>query len=152
MRLSVDSLSGSAPTGLANEARNEPTNRTSQTVVAVSTSAIERPPHEQGPSDDSISRQEAPEAAVDAPIAVVSHDEEMTRRYPDRIHMISRPEVLSRWLLEDGIGLVKRLAIDVDTDAEKSYLAMLAARLQLPPELVEELNRQVEIQTSYPDP
>jgi uncharacterized membrane protein YebE (DUF533 family) len=46
------------------------------------------------------------------------------------------------------IYLVSRLAIDVDTDAEKSYLAMLAARLQLPPELVTELNRQVETQTT----
>jgi uncharacterized membrane protein YebE (DUF533 family) len=46
------------------------------------------------------------------------------------------------------IYLVSRLAIDVDTAAEKSYLAMLAARLQLPPELVSELNHQVETQTT----
>ena len=45
------------------------------------------------------------------------------------------------------IYLASRLAIDVDTAAEKSYLAMLAARLKLPPELVTELNRQVEAQT-----
>ena len=44
------------------------------------------------------------------------------------------------------IYLASRLAIDVDTAAEKSYLTMLAARLQLPPELVTELNRQVESQ------
>jgi uncharacterized membrane protein YebE (DUF533 family) len=46
------------------------------------------------------------------------------------------------------IYLASRLAIDVDTPAEKSYLAMLAARLQLPPELVTELNRQVEAQST----
>jgi uncharacterized membrane protein YebE (DUF533 family) len=46
------------------------------------------------------------------------------------------------------IYLASRLAIDVDTAAEKSYLAMLAALLQLPPELVAELNRQVEMQTT----
>ena len=34
------------------------------------------------------------------------------------------------------IYLASRLAINVDTAAEKSYLAMLAARLNLPPELV----------------
>ena len=38
--------------------------------------------------------------------------------------------------------------VDVDTAAEKSYLAMLAARLQLPPKLVVELDRQVETQTT----
>jgi len=46
------------------------------------------------------------------------------------------------------IYLASLLAIDVDTAAEKSYLAMLAARLNLPPELVTELNRQVETQTT----
>jgi uncharacterized membrane protein YebE (DUF533 family) len=35
------------------------------------------------------------------------------------------------------------LAIDVDTAAEKSYLAMLAARMNIPPELAAELQRQV---------
>ena len=45
------------------------------------------------------------------------------------------------------IYLASRLAIDVDTAAEKSYLAMLAARLNLPSELVAELHRQVEMQT-----
>jgi len=34
------------------------------------------------------------------------------------------------------------LAIDVDHPAENAYLAMLAARLKLPPELVKELNQQ----------
>ena len=46
------------------------------------------------------------------------------------------------------IYLASRLAINVDTAAEQSYLAMLAARLQLPPELVTELNRQVEAQST----
>ena len=46
------------------------------------------------------------------------------------------------------IYLASRLAIDVDTAAEKSYLAMLAARLKLPSELVAELNRQVETQNT----
>ena len=45
------------------------------------------------------------------------------------------------------IYLASRLSINVDTAAEKSYLALLAARLNLPPELVMELNRQVETQT-----
>ncbi len=44
------------------------------------------------------------------------------------------------------IYVASLLAIDVDTADEKSYLAMLAARLKLPPELVMELNRQVESQ------
>ena len=38
------------------------------------------------------------------------------------------------------------LAVDVDTAAEKGYLAMLAARLRLPSELVMEIERQVEAQ------
>lgn len=46
------------------------------------------------------------------------------------------------------IYLASLLAIDVDTAAEKSYLAMLAARLNIPPELVAELHRQVESQTA----
>ena len=46
------------------------------------------------------------------------------------------------------IYLASLLAVDVDTAAEKSYLAMLAARLNLPPELVAELHRQVEAQQS----
>ena len=37
---------------------------------------------------------------------------------------------------------------DTDTAAEKAYLAMLAARLNLPAELVEELHRQVEAQAA----
>ena len=45
------------------------------------------------------------------------------------------------------IYLASLFAIDVDTAAEKSYLAMLAARLNLPSELVAELHRQVEMQT-----
>ena len=46
------------------------------------------------------------------------------------------------------IYLASLLAIDVDTAAEKSYLVMLAARLNLPSELVAELHRQVEMQTN----
>ena len=46
------------------------------------------------------------------------------------------------------IYLASRLAIDLDTAAEKSYLAMLAARLNLLPELIMELNRQVETQAT----
>lgn len=46
------------------------------------------------------------------------------------------------------IYIASLLAIDVDTPGEKSYLAMLAARLNLPPELVAELHRQVEAQTT----
>lgn len=41
------------------------------------------------------------------------------------------------------IYIASFLAVDVDTDAEKSYLGMLAARLQLPPQLVTELENQV---------
>lgn len=41
------------------------------------------------------------------------------------------------------------LAVDVDTPAEKGYLAMLAARLRLPSELVLELERQVEAQRAF---
>ena len=44
------------------------------------------------------------------------------------------------------IYLASILAVDIDTPAEKSYLAMLAARLGLPPDLVTELHRQVEAQ------
>ncbi len=41
------------------------------------------------------------------------------------------------------------LAVDVDTAAEKGYLAMLAARLRLPSELVVEIERQVAAQKSF---
>ena len=44
------------------------------------------------------------------------------------------------------IYLASLLAVDIDTPAEKSYLAMLAARMNLAPELVAELHRQVEVQ------
>jgi uncharacterized membrane protein YebE (DUF533 family) len=56
------------------------------------------------------------------------------------VNSAASPEVAAE------IYLASRLAIDVDTPAEKSYLAMLAARLQLPPELVRELDRQVDSQ------
>lgn len=45
------------------------------------------------------------------------------------------------------IYIASLLAIDVDTAAEQSYLAMLAARLNIPPELATELRSQVEAQT-----
>lgn len=48
------------------------------------------------------------------------------------------PEIASE------IYVASRLAIDVDTDAERAYLQMLAARLQLDRDLVTELDRQVE--------
>ena len=41
------------------------------------------------------------------------------------------------------------LAVDVDTAAEKGYLAMLAARLRLPSDLVTELERQVDAQRTF---
>ena len=45
------------------------------------------------------------------------------------------------------IYIASLLAIDVDTTAEESYLNMLAARLNIPPELAVELRRQVEAQS-----
>ncbi|MDJ0815784.1 MAG: tellurite resistance TerB family protein [Desulfobacterales bacterium] len=44
------------------------------------------------------------------------------------------------------IYIASLIAIDVDTTAEQSYLAMLAARLNIPPDLAAELRRQVEAQ------
>jgi uncharacterized membrane protein YebE (DUF533 family) len=41
------------------------------------------------------------------------------------------------------------LAVDIDTAAEKGYLAMLAARLRLSSELVVEIERQVAAQKSF---
>lgn len=38
------------------------------------------------------------------------------------------------------------LAVEVDSDAERAYLAMLAARLQLPPGLVQAIEQQVQAQ------
>ena len=57
------------------------------------------------------------------------------------INSASSPEVAAE------IYVASMLAIDVDTAAEKSYLAMLAARLGIPPELATELRRQVEAQS-----
>jgi uncharacterized membrane protein YebE (DUF533 family) len=53
----------------------------------------------------------------------------------------SSPEVAAE------IYIASLLAIDVDTAAEQSYLSMLAARLNIPPELATELRRQVAAQT-----
>lgn len=47
------------------------------------------------------------------------------------------------------IYIASLLAVDVDNAAEKSYLAMLAARLQLPLALVTELESQVEAQKTF---
>ena len=57
------------------------------------------------------------------------------------VNSAGSPEVASE------IHLASLLAIDTDTAAEKAYLAMLAARLNLPAELVGELHRPVEAQT-----
>lgn len=53
------------------------------------------------------------------------------------VNSASCPEVAAE------IYIASLLAVDVDTVAEKSYLAMLAARLQLPAALVAELESQV---------
>jgi uncharacterized membrane protein YebE (DUF533 family) len=56
------------------------------------------------------------------------------------VNSATSPEVAAE------IYIASLLAIDVDTAAEKSYLAMLAARLNIPPDLASELRRQVEAQ------
>lgn len=56
------------------------------------------------------------------------------------VNSATSPEVAAE------IYIASLLAIDVDTTAEKSYLAMLAARLNIPPDLASELRRQVEAQ------
>lgn len=53
------------------------------------------------------------------------------------VNSASSPEVAAE------IYIASLLAVDVDTAEEKSYLAMLASRLQLPPALVKELENQV---------
>lgn len=45
------------------------------------------------------------------------------------------------------IYIASLLAIDIDTAEEQSYLTMLAARLNIAPDLAAELRRQVEAQT-----
>lgn len=45
------------------------------------------------------------------------------------------------------IYIASLLAINVDTAAEESYLNMIAARLNIPPEFATELRRQVEAQS-----
>jgi uncharacterized membrane protein YebE (DUF533 family) len=59
------------------------------------------------------------------------------------VNSASSPEMAAE------IYIASLLAIDVDNDAEKAYLAMLAARLQLPPDLVTELEAQVEAQKVF---
>jgi uncharacterized membrane protein YebE (DUF533 family) len=44
------------------------------------------------------------------------------------------------------IYIASLLAIDVDTTAQQSYFAMFAARLNIAPDLMTELRRQVEAQ------
>jgi uncharacterized membrane protein YebE (DUF533 family) len=56
------------------------------------------------------------------------------------VNCATSPEVAAE------IYVASLLAIDVDTTAEQSYLAMLAARLNIPPDLATELRRQVEAQ------
>lgn len=56
------------------------------------------------------------------------------------VNAATTPEVAAE------IYVASLLAIDVDTVEEQSYLAMLAARMKLPPELVTQLNEQVENQ------
>jgi len=59
------------------------------------------------------------------------------------INSASSPEIAAE------IYIASLLAIDVDNAAEKAYLAMLAARLQLPAELVTELDNQVAAQKTF---
>ncbi len=56
------------------------------------------------------------------------------------VNSASSPEIAAE------IYIASLIAIDVANTAEKAYLAMLAARLQLPPALVTELEAQVEAQ------
>ena len=56
------------------------------------------------------------------------------------VNSATSPEVAAE------IYIASLMAVDVDTPAEKSYLGMLAARLQLPPKLVTELELQVQVQ------
>ncbi len=58
------------------------------------------------------------------------------------VNTASSPEVAAE------IYTASLLAVDVDSAAEKAYLAMLAARLELPAELVTELERAVDAQKS----
>lgn len=59
------------------------------------------------------------------------------------VNSASSPEIAAE------IYTASLLAVDVDTAAEKGYLAMLAARLRLPSELVVEIERQVAAQKSF---
>lgn len=59
------------------------------------------------------------------------------------VNSASSPEIAAE------IYVASLLAIEVDTVAEKAYLAMLASRLQLPSGLVAELERQVEAQKTF---
>lgn len=59
------------------------------------------------------------------------------------INSATSPEIAAE------IYIASLLAVDVDNVAEKSYLSMLAARLQLPPQLVTELENQVNAQKTF---
>ncbi len=56
------------------------------------------------------------------------------------INSAKSPEVAAE------IYIASLLAIDVDTTAEQSYLAMLAARLKLPQDLIKNMHQQVQEQ------
>ncbi len=59
------------------------------------------------------------------------------------VNSLTSPEIAAE------IYTASLLAVDVDIDAEKGYLAMLAARLRLPSELVVEIERQVAAQKTF---
>jgi uncharacterized membrane protein YebE (DUF533 family) len=59
------------------------------------------------------------------------------------VNSASSPEIAAE------IYTASLLAVDVDTPAENGYLAMLAARLRLPSDLVVEIERQVAAQKSF---
>lgn len=59
------------------------------------------------------------------------------------VNSVGSPEIAAE------IYVASLLGVEVDNAAEKAYLAMLAARLRLPPDLVTELERQVEAQKTF---
>jgi len=59
------------------------------------------------------------------------------------VNSVSSPEIAAE------IYAASLLAVEVDSPAEKAYLGMLAARLELPAQLVVELERQVETQKTF---
>jgi uncharacterized membrane protein YebE (DUF533 family) len=59
------------------------------------------------------------------------------------VNSASSPEIAAE------IYAASLLAVEIDSPAEKAYLGMLAARLELPAQLVAELERQVETQKTF---